>query len=161
MAGIVHAVDVGEKLPTLMLDGKHGATSSKKAWSSKSLEGKVHVIIYMDPDKRKEGMPFLDKLNAKDFDEDAYSTIAIVNLAATWMPDAILETMLSKKQKELKNTEFIFDKDKYLVKKWHFDDDASNVLVCDKRAKVLYKKSGKLSSSDMDNIMDLIAKHIK
>ncbi len=160
LASALHAVDVGEMLPDVVLDGKHGGTSDKKAWSSKSLKGKTHVIIYMDPDKRKEGMPFLDKLNDKNFDKDSYSTIAIVNLAATWMPDAILEKMLSKKEKDLKNTTFIFDKDKYLVKKWHLKDDASNILVCDKEGKVLFQKSGKLSSSETDDIMKIISKNI-
>jgi len=157
---MIHAVSLGEKLPEITLDGDNGGNGSNQAWHSKSLEGKVHVVLYMDPDARKEAMPFLDILNEKEYDKKNYSTVAIVNLAATWMPNAILEAMLSKKQKELNNTEFIFDKTKYLVAKWQLEDDASNILVCDKSGKLLYKKSGKLSSLDIDKIMDMIEENI-
>lgn len=158
---MLHAVTVGEKLPNIILDKANGGDSAEKAWHATSLKGKVHVVLYMDPDKRKEAMPFLNTLHAKHFDTKQYSTVAIVNLAATWMPDAVLEALLTKKQKELQNTVFIFDKTKYLVKKWKMKDDASNVLVCDKEGKVLYQKSEKLLPSDVQKIMDIIAKNIQ
>ena len=126
----------------MVLDKDNGGDSKDNAWHSKNLQGKVHILLYMDPDKREESMPFLDTLNAEKYDKKKYSTVAIVNLAATWMPDAILESLLSKKQKELQNTEFVFDKTKCFVKKWQMKDDASNVLVLDKDMKVLYQKSG-------------------
>ena len=154
--GMLYAVNVGEFLPNITLDKANGGDSATQAWHSKSLKGKVHVLLYMDPDKREETMPFLDTLNQKRFDKKKYSTVAIVNLAATWMPDAVLETLLSKKQQELNNTEFIFDKTKYLVKKWHLKDDASNVLVLNRQGKVLYCKSGKLSNKDIKEILNKI-----
>ena len=135
---MLHAVNVGEVLPPLTLEGNNGGDSSSKAWHSQNLEGKVHVLLYMDPDKRKEAMPFLDTLNAKQYDKKKYSTVAIVNLAATWMPDAILEAMLSKIPNELNNTEFVFDKRNYILAKWDTKDDASNVVILDENMKVLY-----------------------
>jgi len=68
--------------------------------------------------------------------------------------------LLSKKQKELQNTEFVFDKTKYFVKKWQMKDDASNVLVLDKDMKVLYQKSGILSKKDEKKILDIVEKQI-
>ncbi|MCF6245093.1 MAG: YtfJ family protein [Sulfurovum sp.] len=158
---MLHAVNVGEKLPNVTLEKDNGGNNLGQAWHSSSLKGKVHVLLYMDPDKRKEAMPFLDILNSKHYDKQKYSTVAIVNLAATWMPDAVLETMLSKKQQELNNTEFIFDKTKYLLKKWNLKDDASNIIVCDKKGKILYLKSGKLSSAEVDKVMQIITANIK
>ena len=154
--GMLYAVNVGELLPNITLDKVNGGDNAEQAWHSKSLYGKVHVLFYMDPDKRKEVMPFLDTLNQKHFNEKKYSTVAIVNLAATWMPDAVLEILLSKKQQELDNTAFIFDKTKYLVKKWHLKDDASNVLVLNTQSKVIYRKSGKLSNKDVKEILNQI-----
>ena len=158
---MLHAVNVGEVLPPLTLEDNNGGDSSSKAWHSQNLEGKVHVLLYMDPDKRKEAMPFLDTLNAKQYDKKTYSTVAIVNLAATWMPDAILEAMLSKKQKELNNTEFVFDKRKYVLAKWDMKDDASNVVILDKNMKVLYSKSGILSQDEINNILSIVKKAMK
>ncbi len=155
------AVEVGEVLPQAALSGKNGGLANEKAWQTSALKGKVHVLLYMDPDERKKVMPFLDKLNSVSLPSSEYSTVAIVNLAATWMPDALLETMLEKKQKELHNTQFIFDKTRHLVQKWEMKDDASNVLVLDKEMKILYKKSGILSAKDQIEILDLVNMTLK
>jgi len=155
------AIEVGKTLPHVTLEGKNGGLSNNRVWDSKQLKGKVHLIIYMDPDERKTVMPFLNKLNSLNISSKSYSTVAIVNLAATWMPNALLEGMLSKKQKELKNTIFVFDKTKYLLKKWHLKDNTSNILVIDKKMKLLYKKSGKLSSKEQEEVFNLIKKSIR
>jgi len=156
-----YAVKMGEVPPPLLLDGDNGGRSDGTPWDSYTLLGKVHTVLYMDPDERKVAMPFLDALNSKKFDKTKYATIAIVNLAAMWMPNYVLETMLKSKQKELDNTEFVFDKTKYLVKKWQLKDDASNVLIFDAKGKLLYQKSGTLSSEDVSEIMNLISKSIE
>lgn len=155
-----YALQIANTASHVVLNGKNGGKHDGKAWDSSSLVGKVHTVLYMDPDERKEAMPFLDALNSQNFDTKKYATVAIVNLAATWMPNAVLETMLSKKQNELNNTEFIFDKTKQLVKKWKLKDDASNVLIFDKEGKLLYMKSGKLSSSEVKEIMSIIENQI-
>jgi len=157
---MLHAVNVGEVLSPVVLDKNNGNDSSDKAWHSESLRGKVHVLLYMDPDEGKGVMSFIDTLNSKKYAKSKYSIVSIVNLAATWMPDAILQSKLSKKQKELQNTELVFDKTKYLVKEWQMKDDATNVLVLDKNMKVLYQKSGKLSEKDEKKILAIVEEHI-
>jgi len=154
-------VDVGERLPLVVLEGENGGLGDKNGWSSQTLAKKVHILLYMDPDKRDEAMPFLDRLNKTEFPKQRYSTIAIVNLAATWVPDALLESILTKKQKDLKNTKFVFDKRKYLLKRWDFKDDDINILVLDKKMRVLYKKSGELSAKDQEEIFALVGELLK
>ena len=156
LATMMQAVNIGDTLTSVSLEKENGATSNDKPWHSTSLQGKVHVILYMDPDKREESQELLDALKALETNSKDYSTVAIVNLAATWMPDVVLEGLLSKKEKELKNTSFVFDKKKYLVKKWQMKDDASNILIVDKNSKVIYKKVGKISSSDIEVILKKI-----
>ena len=152
-----YAIQTGDVPPKVLLKGDNGGKHDGKAWSSEMLVGKVHTVLYMDPDEREEAMPFLDELNSQNFDKKSYETIAIVNLGATWMPNAILEAMLNKKQKELNNTEFIFDKTKYLLKKWKLKDDASNVLIFDAKGILLYQKSGKLSPVEVNKILKTIS----
>ena len=156
-----YALQTGAVPPQVELEGENGGRHDGKEWNSNTLVGKVHTVLYMDPDERKEAMPFLNALNSQKFDKNKYATVAIVNLAATWMPNAVLETMLSKKQKELNNTEFIFDKTKHVLKKWQLKDDASNVLIFDTKGKLLYQKSGKLFPIDVEKIMEMISTHIK
>jgi len=160
IVAMIQAVNIGDILPQVTLEKENGGASNEKAWHSSDLKGKVHLLLYMDPDKRKETQALLDALNRLEVDSKAYSTVAIVNLAATWMPDAILEGLLSKKQKELKNTSFVFDKTKYLVNKWKMKDDASNVLIVDKNVKILYQKAGKLSTAEINKMIDIIRQNI-
>ena len=155
-----YALQIGAVPPHMVLEGENGGRYDGKAWNSNTLVGKVHTVLYMDPDERKEAMPFLDALNSKHFDKKKYATIAIVNLAATWMPNAVLEMMLNKKQKELNNTAFIFDKTKHVLKKWQLKDDASNVLIFDAKGKLLYQKSGKLFPVDIEKVMKVISINI-
>jgi len=161
LVAVLQAVNVGDTLPYATLENESGGTSHNKPWHAKSLKGKVHLLLYMDPDKREETQELLDAVNVLKVDSKKYSTVAIVNLAATWMPDAILKGLLSKKEKELKNTSFIFDKKKYLVKKWKMKDDASNILIVDKNLKILYQKVGEVSKKDVNHILKTISDTLK
>jgi hypothetical protein len=149
-------LNLGEVPTQIVLDEPNGGTSEGKAWHSESLLGKVHILIYMDPDKREESKLLLDALTQRNDKRSEYSTVAIINLAATWMPNSILESKIKRKQKELKNIEYIFDKKKFLIKKWHLKDDAANVFILNKQSKVIYAKSGKLNADDVSEILDLL-----
>ncbi|SFP91872.1 YtfJ family protein [Hydrogenimonas thermophila] len=154
------AVKVGEILPHIILSVKNGGLYDNRAWDCNSLKGKWHILLYMDPDAKEEAMPFIEKLNRANLSSKRYSTIAIVNLAATWMPNSILKKMLNENQKNLNNTQFIFDQTKYLVKKWYMVDNTSNILIIDKNMKVIYKKSGKVSAQEQKKILNLIKNSI-
>jgi len=155
-----YALDIGTVPSHIVLDKDNGGSANGSAWDSHSLKGKVHTLLYMDPDKRDESQILLDALSKLKVDNKAYSTVAIINLAATWMPNSILQSKLREKQKELNNMEYVFDKTKFLVKKWHLKDDASNVVILDKNSKVIYQKSGKLSPKDVQEILQIISKTI-
>jgi len=158
---ISNAIEIGHIPPHIVLNKNNGSTTDGKAWDSKSLKGKVHTLLYMDPDKRSDSQILLDALAKLKIDNHKYSTVAIINLAATWLPNSILQSKLKEKQKELKNMEYVFDKTKFLVKKWKLRDDASNVLILDKDSKVIYQKSGKLSQQDIKHILYTIHQSIK
>ncbi|BBG65752.1 protein ytfJ precursor [Hydrogenimonas sp.] len=151
-----HAVNIGERLPHVVLEKENGGTSDGKSWDSSTLESGVHLLLYMDPDRRKETQPLFDRLKRSATEGKPFPTVAIVNLAATWMPDFVLESMLSKKQKELKNTVFVFDRRKYLVDKWRLEDEASNVMIVDRNSEVLYYRSGEISPAEAEHIINLI-----
>jgi len=161
IVAMIQAVNIGDTLPQVTLEKENGGTSYDKPWHATSLKGKVHLVLYMDPDERKGTQPLLDALNQLEVDPKEYSTIAIVNLSATWMPDYILESILSKKQKELKNTSFVFDKEKMLVRKWQMRDDASNILIVDKNSKILYQKVGNASNEEVADILKMLSDMLK
>ena len=159
VAGL-HAIDTGTVPPKVLLSGEDGGIVNGKAWSSAMLKDKVTVLFYVDPDKKDENSALTKALKAKHFDRKQYRSVAIINLAATWMPDAVIEMKLSAKQKEFPDTIYVKDKRKVLVKKWSLKDDASDILLFDKSGKLIYKKFGKLGQNEIDKVIALIEKNI-
>jgi len=84
----------------------------------------------------------------------------MINLAATWLPNAILESKLKAKQKEFPDTIYVKDKKKVLVNKWGLADDNSDILVFNKQGKLIYKKFGKLSEKEITFVLALIEKNL-
>jgi predicted transcriptional regulator len=158
---VSYGLNIGDIPPNITLEKSNGGDAQGKAWHSKTLKGKVHTLLYMDPDKRDDVKLLLSALNKLSYTKKNYTTVAIVNLAATWMPNAVLESKLKSKQKELKNMEYIFDKNKFLIKKWHLKDDACNVLILNKKGEVIYQKTGIFMKKNVQNIMQLIDTNIK
>jgi len=154
------AVEVG-KVPTkVMIQGKNGGKIDGSAWSSSMLKGKVYILFYVDPDKKELNQALAHALKNRHFDRSKADSIAVINLAATWLPNAILEPMLKKKQKEFPDTLYVKDKKKVLVKKWHLADDNSDILIFDKKGKLIYKKFGKMSAPEIKNVIHLIEKNL-
>ncbi len=152
----LNALNLNQTPPHLILEGKDGGKISGGAWDSNTLTGKVHVLFYVDPDEKDKNERFADALKKANFDHSKYSSIAIVNLAATWKPDIVIEALLKSKQKKFPNATYVKDKNKVLVKKWGLKDDESDILIFDKDGKLIFIKEGRLSDSDIEDAIKLI-----
>jgi len=160
VAGSAMAIELG-KVPSLVtISGNNGAKIDGTAWSSSMLKGKVYILFYVDPDKKELNQELAHTLKRKNYDRSKADSIAVINLAATWLPNAILEPMLKKKQKEFPKTLYVKDKKKVLVKKWHLADDNNDILIFDKKGKLIYKKFGKLSALEIKKVIALIEKNL-
>ena len=160
LVGSVAAVELGKIPSPVVLDGDNGGKTDGSAWHSKMLKGKVHILFYVDPDKRDENEALSKALKKRHFNRSKYASVAMINLAATWMPNAILESKLKAKQKEFPDTIYVKDKKKVLVGKWKLADDNSDILVFDKSGKLIYKKFGKLSAKEIKDVLILIEKNL-
>jgi len=154
------SVEVGKVPPSVVLQGENGGLIDGKPWHSSMLKGKVHVLFYVDPDKKDLNAPLTQALKQRHFDRAKYASVAVVNLAATWKPDMIIEALLKKKQKEFPDTVYVKDKKKVLVKKWQLADDNSDILLFDKTGRLIYQKFGKLSPQEIERVLSLIEKHL-
>ena len=152
------AIETGKVPSITVIDGKDGGAIKGGAWSSAMLKDKVTVLFYVDPDEREANKALTQTLKAKHFDRSKYRSVAILNLAATWLPNAVLESKLQAKQKEFPDTVYVKDKNKVLVKKWGLKDDSSDILVFDKSGKLIYKKFGKLTQKEIEKVISLIEK---
>ena len=160
LVGSVAAVELGKVPSSVVLDGENGGKTDGSAWNSKMLKGKVHILFYVDPDKRDENEALSKALKKRHFDRKRYASVAMINLAATWMPNAILESKLKAKQKEFPDTIYVKDKKKVLVSKWKLADDNSDILIFDKKGKLIYKKFGKLLAKEVTSVLTLIEKNL-
>jgi YtfJ family uncharacterized protein len=154
------AIEVGSVPPKLVLNGANGGKTDGSSWSSQTLKGKVHVLFYVDPDEKDLNEPLVQALKKRHFDRKKYGTVAVINLAATWKPNVIIEALLKKKQKEFPDTTYVKDKKSVLVKEWNLADNNSDVLVFDKSGKLIYQKFGKLSDSEISEVLKLIEKNL-
>ena len=152
------AIETGKVPALVIIDGKDGGTVKGTLWSSAMLKNKVTVLFYVDPDERDTNKALTQALKAKHFDRSKYRSVAILNLAATWLPNAVLESKLQAKQKEFPDTVYVKDKNKVLVKKWGLKDDSFDILIFGKKGKLLYQKSGKLNQKEIEKVILLIEK---
>ena len=150
------AVDVGALPPKAVIGGENGGVVDGGEWSSSMLRDKVTVLFYVDPDKKDENSALSKALKEKHFDRKRYRSVAIINLAATWMPDALIEMKLSAKQKEFPDTIYVKDRKRVLLKRWGLKDDASDILLFDKSGRLIYKKFGKLNRKEIGKVIGLI-----
>ena len=160
LMGSAVAVELGKVPSSIVLDGNNGGRTDGSAWNSNMLKGKVHILFYVDPDERKLNEPLTQALKKRHFDRKKYASVAMINLAATWLPNAVLESKLEAKQKEFPDTIYVKDKKKVLVNKWNLADDNSDILIFDKSGKLIYKKFGKLSTNEIKEVLLLIEKNL-
>jgi YtfJ family uncharacterized protein len=160
MGTTLMAVELGKVPSSVTISGKDGGRTDGKAWHSSSLKGKVRILFYVDPDKKDLNEALNKALKKESFDRSKFGSVAIVNMAATWMPNVAIESKLKSKQKEFPKTTYVRDRNKVLVKKWALADDNSDVLMFDKSGKLIYKKFGKLSQAEIAKVIALIKANI-
>jgi YtfJ family uncharacterized protein len=156
MLSSTYALTLGQTPPSVVIEGKYGGKVDGTPWDSKMLKGKVYVLFYVDPDKKDLNEAFSEALKEREFPHDKYTSVAIVNMAATWMPNFAIEAKLKAKQKKYPNAIYVRDKKKVLVKKWALADDDSDILVFDKEGKLIFQHAGKLEKEQIQKVLSLI-----
>ena len=82
--------------------------------------------------------------------------VAILNMAATWIPDAVINFKLKSRQEEDKSTVFVKDLEKTLVQQWGLKDDESNIMLFGKDGKLLYSGAGKFTENQVQELLKII-----
>lgn len=150
------APTVGDVLPKIELSGDKGGLVSGNAWTSESIKGKVLTLFYVDPDKKGINEPLETALKAEKFPHEKFGSIAVINMAATWLPNGVISSSLKSKQEEFPLTTYVKDMDKVFVKEWKLADDSYDVMIFDVTGRLRYYKSGTLDKSDIDTFIALI-----
>jgi uncharacterized protein len=115
----------------------------------------------VDPDDSELNDELVNRLQAEKFPESLFHSVAIINMAATWKPNAIIMSVLRGKQEKFPRTTYVFDKDRYAAQNWNLTPEGYHVLLVDRDGSVLYEKAGKLDKGEIENFVGLIKTKIK
>ena len=138
----------------------HNHIHNCKEWIRCAVHGKVIVLFYVDPDKHHVNEHFAKILKKQHYNQNLLKSIAIINVAATWAPDILIESKLEEKQDEYPTTVYVKDKNKILVKEWDLRDNCSNVLIFSPSAKLLFLKSGTMTNKDISKALRIIKENL-
>ena len=148
---------IGEIPPKIVLKGDLGGRIDGTQWSSEELVSeKVIVLFYVDPDESELNNHVSDALKAENYPKEKYGSIGMANMAATWLPNFAINMKLKSKQEKHKETVYVKDLDKTLVKKWGLSDDNSDVIVFGKNGRVLYSVDGKFTDAQVKEIVKVV-----
>jgi predicted transcriptional regulator len=161
-AANLFAITVGEKPKEVVIEKENGGlVKDGSPWNSNMLKDKVYVMFYVDPDEKDVNEDFSQALKTKEYRKKGdFGSLAVINLAATWKPNFIIESILKGKQKEFPKTIYVKDKKSVLVHEWNLADDNSDIIIFDKNSKVLFYKAGKMNDEDMQKAFKLIEENI-
>jgi YtfJ family uncharacterized protein len=154
------ALTLGTPPPEVTLSKETGGTVEGDKWSSSSLRDKVHILFYVDPDEKETNNALSEALKAKHFDRNRYGSVAVINMAATWLPNFVIASSLKMKQERYPDTLYVKDKKRVLVDAWGIADDSSDILLFDKEGKLLYLHEGRVGKEGIDTIINLIEEHL-
>ena len=148
---------IGEIPPKIVLKGDLGGRIDGTQWSSEELVSeKVIVLFYVDPDESELNNHVSDALKAENYPKEKYGSIGMANMAATWLPNFAINMKLKSKQEKHKETVYVKDLDKTLVKKWGLSDDNSDVIIFGKDGRVLYSVDGKFTDAQVKEIVKVV-----
>ena len=154
------AIEIGEIPPKVELRERLGGRLDGKPWSSEELQGKVHVLFYVDPDEKDTNNDASEALDREKFSSDKFQSVGIINMAATWLPNFAISSAIKDKQKRYPNTIYVRDYKRVLVSAWEIADDSSNVLALDKKGKLIFRKDGKLTAEEIQTLIKVIHDHL-
>jgi predicted transcriptional regulator len=106
---VAQAIEIGEIPPRVELKEKLGGRLDQKPWSSEELQGKVHVLFYVDPDEKDTNNDASEALDKEKFPSDKFQSVGIINMAATWLPNFAISAALKDKQKLYPKTIYVRD----------------------------------------------------
>ena len=154
-------IRMGELPPVVELKEKAGGRLDGSPWGSMELKGKVHILFYVDPDEKDLNNDASEALKKEKFPDEKYQSWAIINLAATWLPNFVISSSLEEKQKQYPRTIYVRDYKKVLVKAWAIADNSSDVLAFDKKGRLIFRKDGKLDSEDIAKMIKAIRDNLE
>ena len=147
---------VGTTPKPVALADRDGGKLDGTAWTSAETVGRITVLFYVDPDEKDMNEHLAAALREEHFPGDRFASVAVINLAASWKPNWLIERILQGKQKKYPRTIYVKDKVRLLVRAWGLADQSYDVILFDRAGKVLFSKDGKLTDAEVAEVIEAI-----
>jgi hypothetical protein len=142
-AGKAPRVQLGKRVPNFTLKDANG-----KKYNLKSFKEPILAIWY-EGKKSKEQNRWLKVKLKKLFDQNTipqkkFRSVGIANFQETAVPNFLIKSFIKSESKKT-GAIILCDKSGEMMKKWGFRDGRSNIYILDKKRRLRWRSSGKLS----------------
>jgi predicted transcriptional regulator len=110
----------------------------------------------VDPDEKDTNNAASEALDKEKFPAEKFQSVAVINMAATWLPNFAISMSVEEKQKRYPRTVYVRDYKKVLVNAWKIADDSSDILAFDKQGRLIFRKDGKLAAEDVQKLIQAV-----
>jgi uncharacterized protein len=147
---------------SVVLESEKGSLLDGSAWKSSTLQGKISVLVYVDPDTSSDNEIWEDMTKEADFFQyKNFQSIAMINMAATWSPDFAINLILENKKSNFPKTIYVRDLKKELVHTWGLSDDAYNILLINEKGELLLHSDSTLSKLETEAFINTVITLLK
>jgi len=140
-------------LPHVVLQGDDGGISTGEAWDSAQLQGRTHLVLVLDPGKKKQAMPLIQRIDTLPYGPETLGITFVVNTSATAMPVFMIRMMLRQREKVNPRIQYVLDHNEILIQAWGLSDESVNVLLQDPSGAVVHRHAGEITEPYMDQLM--------
>ncbi|HAG15923.1 MAG TPA: transcriptional regulator [Bacteroidales bacterium] len=153
---VFSTLPVGKVPQKITLANGDGGKIDGTAWSSSELVNKVWVLVYADPDASDVNEAATEAIKAKDYPDQYYNSVAVINMAATWKPNFAINMILKGKQSKYPKTVYVRDMNRTLAKKWGIADESNDIVVFDPSGKVVFSHDGQLGPDAIKEMISIL-----
>lgn len=169
VAPFTSALEVGDTLPALTVAGKgelhiEDDKLSFKTWESQSISrGTPALIFHLAARMSSDAIidPLRNRLDAKTFAPNSFQSISVVNLGdAMWGTSGLVLSELAKNKRAHPEATIVADAKGRGLQSWNLAAKSVAVILVNSEGKISYLKQGRLSSEDVDFIMQKLDQEI-
>lgn len=159
-----HNIQLNAPLPAVKVskDGElnlNGKNIQYKPWSSAELNGKVRVVHHLAgrSSVKEKNQGLMNAIKTAGFSPSQYQTTTIINA-----DDAVIATGLFVKnsaedgKRQHPHSQIVLDQSSQVKKAWQLKEKESFIAVLDKQGKVQFVSEGKLSATQIKQVIDLV-----
>ncbi|PSV19249.1 YtfJ family protein [Photobacterium leiognathi subsp. mandapamensis] len=158
----------GSTLPGVTVTNKgelvlKGNDISYQSWRSTKLTGKMRIVFAIAGRSAAKELnaPLVAAISAAKFPEDKYQTTTIINQDdAIWGTGSFVKSATEDSKRQYPWSSIVLDSKGIVQKAWDLRKESSTVFVLDQSGKVLFAQEGKLSPSEIKQVINLVQSNL-